>query len=576
MERLEAKKIHGQTYWYYSKWGWVDGRCRRLWQKYLGKPEDIAAAVHGGGPEPLHAEIFQWGLPSALWTECCQSKVVEETDKRCPKRAQGLSVGQYLAIAAINRAISPKSKRSMWEWLSQTVLLRHIPQACRGALASQRFWDHMTRIDCDEALSIWKRILKRTVQTNGIDLSTISYDGTNFYTFINTFNTRCNIAKRGKNKQGRANLRQISYALFCSADGHMPLFYDVYEGNRNDAKEFPIILRRFYDFLNEIAEEAHQTPKITLIFDKGNNSEGNFALIDSLQLSYVGSVKLDDHKDLAQLSNKDPRLVPCCSEKMEETKAMRVAKKVYGKQRTLVVTYNQNLFDTQWLTIQNDIEKAIEKLSILRQRLEDRANGVIKGGRPPTKQSIEKQCKEALKRQHMKHLIKTTVTLRADGIPRLSYDLDSQALDVLAQTCLGKNIIITDREDWDNETIISAYRSQFMIEDVFKEMKDRRTGSWWPLHHWTDSKIRVHGLYCAIALLLRALAFRRVRQAGINLSMSRFLSELDQIREVVNIYPKKRGQKEHRTQTVLTATSDLQQRLMKILGLGKDENSLLG
>jgi transposase len=356
----------------------------------------------------------------------------------------------------------------------------------------------------------------------------------------------------------------------------MRLFYDVYEGNRNDAKEFPIILKRFCDVLNEIAEEAHQTPKITLIFDKGNDSEGNFALIDSLQLSYVGSVKLDDHKDLAQLSNKDPRLVPCCSEKMEETKAMRVAKKVYGKQRTLVVTYNQNLFDTQWLTIQNDIEKAIEKLSILRQRLEDRANGVIKGGRPPTKQSIEKQCKEALKRQHMKHLIKTTVTLRADGIPRLSYDLDSQALDVLAQTCLGKNIIITDREDWDNETIISAYRSQFMIEDVFKEMKDRRTGSWWPLHHWTDSKIRVHGLYCAIALLLRALAFRRVRQAGINLSMSRFLSELDQIREVVNIYPKKRGQKEHRTQTVLTATSDLQQRLMKILGLGKDENSLLG
>jgi len=115
-----------------------------------------------------------------------------------------------------------------------------------------------------------------------------------------------------------------------------------------------------------------------------------------------------------------------------------------------------------------------------------------------------------------------------------------------------------------------------MIEDVFKEMKDRRTGSWWPLHHWTDSKIAVHGLYCSIALLLRALALRSVRQAGISLSMPRFLSEPDGIREVVNFYPKKRGHKKHATQTVLTETSDLQNRLMKILGLRKDEKPLLG
>jgi hypothetical protein len=27
---------------------------------------------------------------------------------------------------------------------------------------------------------------------------------------------------------------------------------------------------------------------------------------------------------------------------------------------------------------------------------------------------------------------------------------------------------------------------------------------------WTDSKIRVHGLYCTIALLRRALMYRRV------------------------------------------------------------------
>ena len=49
------------------KWARVDNRCRRVWQRYLGKLEDIVAAVQGGGPAPIAAEVFQWGLPQALW-----------------------------------------------------------------------------------------------------------------------------------------------------------------------------------------------------------------------------------------------------------------------------------------------------------------------------------------------------------------------------------------------------------------------------------------------------------------------------------------------------------------------------
>ncbi|MFH0980623.1 MAG: hypothetical protein V2A79_03675, partial [Planctomycetota bacterium] len=68
MERLEAKKISGKTYYYYSKWGWSGGRCKRLWQKYLGRLADIAKAVDGG-PVPLYAEVFEFGLPTAVWME---------------------------------------------------------------------------------------------------------------------------------------------------------------------------------------------------------------------------------------------------------------------------------------------------------------------------------------------------------------------------------------------------------------------------------------------------------------------------------------------------------------------------
>jgi len=288
----------------------------------------------------------------------------------------------------------------------------------------------------------------------------------------------------------------------------------------------------------------------------------------------VGSVKLDEHKDLAEIPNDDPRFESY--PELEGTQGFRVERDVYGQSRTLVVTFNQNLYDAQWLTVQNDLSKAVEKLSTLRQKLGDRAAGIITRGKCPTKESIEGQCKCILSRQHMKRLIKTEVSVSTDGIPRLSYEVDTETFQNLSDTCLGKTILITNRESWDEASIISAYRSQFIIEDVFKEMKDRQTGSCWPLHHWTDSKIWVHGLYCTIALLLRALALRRVRQAGLSLSMPRFLSELDTIREVITVYPKKRGAKTTRRQTVLTKTSELQDRILKILGLSKEEMGVLG
>jgi len=172
MERLEAKQINGRTYYYYSQWARKGGRCRRIWQKYLGKLEDIVQAVDGG-PRPFCAEVFQWGLPQALWNEGCRVELVGTVDRLCPKRQQGLSLGQYLqglslgqylAVAAINRAMCPKSKRSMWEWFSQTVLLRHMPTASAAALSSQRFWDHMDRIDAESATAIWKALLHETVR----------------------------------------------------------------------------------------------------------------------------------------------------------------------------------------------------------------------------------------------------------------------------------------------------------------------------------------------------------------------------------------------------------------------------
>ena len=127
-------------------------------------------------------------------------------------------------------------------------------------------------------------------------------------------------------------------------------------------------------------------------------------------------------------------------------------------------------------------------------------------------------------RPYLRLIIVTKVTKNSSGIPILEYDIDTNILNDIAYTYLGKNILIKSRSEWDDEKIIKAYRSQFIIVDVFKNMKDRNTRNWWPMYHLLDSNIKVHGLYCSIAALLCSIMCRKVEHAGIQLSAKRLIS----------------------------------------------------
>jgi transposase len=558
-ERLEPKKIYGHLYYYYSIWEWRDGKCRRVWQKYLGKLQDLVKAAEGG-PDPAYAEVFEFGLPSALWLESRRQRVVETIDNLCPKRGQGLSVGEYITLAAVNRAVRPVSKKGMWEWFAGTSLRRCLPQVEEGTLSSQRFWDHMDSMTAEQAGKAWADIIGGVVSREGVDLSRISYDGTNFYTFISTFNSRSSLAARGKNKQGRGNLRQVSYAVFCSREG-LPLFYDTYEGNRADAREFPLMVERFNSFFNALSG-VKERPGITVIFDKGNNSRANIELLDRLELDFIGSLKIGEHRELTMVSNQDARWRECAKPDLEGVRTFSVEKTLYGKARRLVVAFVPDLHATQRKTLENDMEKALRRLSALSDRLQARARGEIRGGRPPSEESIRRQCARILGRPFLQNIIKVEVTLG----PRLQYAPSDKQLEQISDTWLGKKILVTNPKTWSDEEIVEAYHGQFVVEHLFREMKSRERPNWWPLHHWTDHKIRIHAFYCTVAMLLRALVHRRVRLADIGISMGRLYKELDNLREVVNVYPAVRRKKE-RQKTVLTKSSELQQRLMQILGL---------
>lgn len=559
MAYLTRKRIKGITYYYAEESERRNGKSRRKWQKYLGPLPKIIEALEGRPQKPKYAEIFQLGGPASYLNIAEQIDMIPIIDSVFPKRNQGLSIGFYLTLAAINRGIEAVSKRSMWNWFQDTILFRAFPEANKTSLSSQRFWDNMSTIKEDKIQIAWMKLINSVLDRENIDLSCASYDGTNFYSFIGSFNTRCSLAKRGKNKQGRRDLRQINYALFCTRKDHFPLYFDVFEGNRHDSKEFGVVIERFFHSFKDRKPNGNG---ITIVFDKGDNSDKNLnKFVEDSGFYFVGSVKPDDHKDLALISNNDKCFTSLSHPRLDQVKVFRTRKKIYGKSLTVVVTFNNNLYTAQVKSINNEINKCLGKLSVISTKLEDRMAGRITKGKKPTKESIKRQAASILSGQHMKKLIGITIA-EHNGIPVLTYSLKSNAYTELADTYLGKNIIITDNHNWSTEDIILTYRSQYIIEDVFKQMKDRKTGTWWPMFHWTDQMIRVHGLYCSLSLLIRSLILKRIQEAEMSMSMNKLHEKLSGIREVLNVFPK--GKKKQSTQSVVTKMDEVQQRLFDL------------
>lgn len=562
MPSLTPKIIGGHTYYYARYCQRVDGKPKIVRQVYLGKIDDLVAAAERSQqpPQPLETEVAAFADAAALLDMAQRLDLVQLLDSILPaKRHQGLSIGQYLLLAAINRAVSPTSKLQFADWYRQTVLTRLLPTD-PAALSSQNFWNHMDLVTSDHVLDCEKQITQRLIQRFQLDLRALVYDGTNFFTYINT-RTPAELPQRGHNKQKRGDLRQVSLGLLVSADFHIPLFHKVYAGNVNDSTAFRSITEELSTHYRQLAESCDH---ITLIFDKGNNSEEAFASLQDTPFHFVGSLVPSQHSELLAISRKQFRTLTQTG--LEGVEAHRTQKKVFGQPRTVVVTFNQNLYDGQLQGLTAHLGKARRKLRDLQTQLQRRRDGKVKGGKAPTLDSVKKQIHTIGSAQFVEKILQAEVQPVRKGL-ELTFRTDQAALDRLCRVQFGKTILFTDNADWSEEQIVLAYRSQYHIEDAFKQMKNPHFLGWSPMFHWTDSKIQVHAFYCVLALLLTSLLQRELAQRGEPLSINRMLEELGGIRETLVVYPRRQGQRRASTATCLTRMTALQQQLFSLLDL---------
>jgi transposase len=562
MASLTAKVFHGKTYYYARECQRINGKPKIVRTVYLGSADDLIAAAlqrkHDQAPQPHSVDIAAFGDVAALYDLAQQIGLVELLDRHLPKRDQGLSVGQYLLLAALNRAVGPTSKRQFADWYRATALPRLIP-ATPAQLTSQAFWNHFDVIEEQHIEAAERELSQRLIAQFQLSLRTLTYDGTNFFTFIDT-RTPAELPQRGHNKQKRNDLRQVSLGMLVSTDFHVPLFHKIYAGNVPDSTIFQTITEELRVRYRELARDCEH---ITLVFDKGNNSEEAFQTLDQTDFHFIGSLVPSHHADLLDVPAS--RYQPLAGERLQDVRAYRTTREVFGQERTIVVTHNDNLLQGQLQGLTTALEKARGKLSDLQTKLRRRREGRTRGGKAPTVASIRKQAQEALTGQHVKTVLQVEVE---DGaVPTLTFKTDQTALARLIDKQLGKTILFTDNDDWTNAEIVLGYRSQHHIEDAFRQMKHPHYLGWQPMFHWTDSKIRAHAFTCVLALTLSSLLQRTLHQKGLDLSLPRMFDLLGGIRETLVIYPKKPGQHHPSTARALSTLSAEQEQLVTALEL---------
>lgn len=526
MATIQSKNSRGHKYWYIVESRRVNGKPRPIVLEYLGKAETLLKRLQQGIGERLKVKSHSHGAVAALLVVARKLDIVAVVNHYIHSRRSywpdkplrnNLTAGITLLLAGIGRVCMPTSKRGWWTW-AQTASLEYLLRVSLSKVDSQHFWDLMDCLPEDAIEKVELDILRNVQQHYGLGDDTLFYDTTNFYTFVDTTNTRCDIAQRHRNKQKRNDLRQVGLALVVTRQDYIPLFHHTYKGDISDSKVFQQVLGRIKRRMKDLNMDLE---KHTLVFDRGCNSKKNLARVARLKLHYVGALTPSQHIELIQDAEAGFKPATVGDKTLSLYRDKRT---IWGEERTVVVFISEKLKAGQLRGIYQALKKKKSALGELQRSL---ANP---GAKKRTREQLVGKIDNLLAGQFMEDLISYELTELNEGHFSMTYRTNKKKIDELEDR-LGFRILMTDRHEWESEEIVTALHGQSTVEQAFKNIKNPYHLAVTPGFHWTDQKIKVHYFSCILGYLLASLIWREARiKANFTGTLDTLLGTLNNIR----------------------------------------------
>ena len=558
MAHFHVKKKKGRPYLYVREIARVDGKPKVVSQIYLGSPERVASLASGTQADTIKIKVEEYG---ALWLAQQMDQDVDLAniiDEIIPgaARVTGPSVGEYFLYCVWNRMIEAVSKNRLSQWYDRTAI-QQIRPVDVDELTSQRYWEKWDRVSEDALQKITQSFFKRIWQLESPQADCLLFDTTNYYTFLAS-QTPSDLARRGKNKDGRHHLRQIGLGLLVTRGSKLPLYYSVYPDNAHDSKQFEAIMDEMFGIVCGL----HQTKeRLTVVIDKGMNSESNYAWIDEhARIHFVTTYSTYFAQDLAATPldrfepldiAKNQKLLSAGNHE-DLILAYRSRGDYWGKERAVVVTYNPATARKQDYTFQSKLEEIRQQLLSMRNNVREKAPHWKKP------EVILERYVRLCERLHVSSDYYTIDFEQSHDGLSMRFRKDPYRVG-RKQASFGKNIIITDNTDWTTREIVEASLDRWQVEDRFRLSKNDDLVGTRPIRHWTDSKIRCHLFTCVAAMTYLRRLENRLSAAGVSRTAENVMEDMQHLHSVLTlnkgaVKPLRRLETPSKTQSeVLTA-----------------------
>ena len=530
MGSIIGKRVNGRTYYYYAESRRVDGKPRVTGQRYLGTAEEVAR-LGGAAAEPERTRHLEFGRVAAVRGALRRLDVAGVVDRIVGRQRTRVSAGTHLELAVLHRVCGPG--RDLADWWSGTAADRFArPRPPEEAFDRARFWRAARRLGPDEREAIERAVageLAARLDPGGGPLPALVVDVPNFATSVPPEST--------------ATAAGVS--LLVSRHGAVPLAASGYRcGERGS----------YCAAAEELAQRHRRRggdAEVTLVFDAGQQAQLDL----DRGLHFVGGLLPADHPELlahaaAARSPVDPQRLPGVS-------ALDTRAQVSGVNRRVLVTHSETLHSAQ-------LRGFTQALNHATRQLDGLAEALRSGAQRHTREQVLSEVARITRVRWVDRVLQTQLTGSRPGELRLDWRIDDAARSRLDAEFFGKQLLVTDRDEWDAAAVVTAYRARNHLDSSFRRINEPAGAV--GARECSDEQIAVDRLVSVLAVSVLHLMRQEADRAGLDLSVRELLDQLDGIEETALRYPSTGGRP--RTRRLLTDRTETQQQLFDLFGLG--------
>ena len=426
----------------------------------------------------------------------------------------GPSAGELILAVAVQRACAPGSKRALATFLAESVpRVSCLPAEQFSGQAFYRVAAGLTAAQLEQAQIA---LAREAVARFALSTDVLAFDSTNFDTHIAT-TTPGELARRGHAKSKRRDLRVVGLGVLVSETGHVPLLHRTYPGNSSDQAVLASCLEGLGQ-LHEALDHGEGRPgQRTVVRDGGFWSEQLELDLDSAGYHSLISLPLSHRaaeQALAYAAGRG-RMKPLRG-RLNDVRAARLEVRVGTLDRTLVVVESQELLRGQKRGIAVALRQAQVELRTLRRRAE---------AQRITRDLVATRVQKILAREHLAEFVVVTIGGRPKK-PSLRWRVDAARRRTLERTRLGRRVLCTDHKFWSTGRIVTAFRGQWNVEELFRRAKKGGLVPWGPSYQWADPSLRLHTFATVLGLMLIALAKLALRTRQSARAMMKELADI--------------------------------------------------